>query len=61
MFVINKSRFGFSLKACIYFFFTVVRECGACGCFKEFLMIWFPRVSFDIAVHHGLASFKGGK
>lgn len=43
------------------YFFTVVHECGTCGCFKEFLMIWFPRVSFDIAVHRGLARSKGGK
>lgn len=60
VFVINMSRFGLNLKA--YFSpFTVVHECGACGCLKEFLMIWFPRVSFDIAVHRGLASYKGGK
>lgn len=66
VFAINKSRFGFSLIARIYYYynffcFTVVHECGTCGCFKQFLMIWFPRVSFDIAVHRGLASFKGGK
>lgn len=52
MFVINKSRYGFSLKDRVSlrfsFFLLLFLNAVHADVLKSFLMIWFPRVSFNI-------------